>query len=47
MDDFGNLIGAAIPGVPRRNMVAFHRFHLVGMADGAADEVLRYYGLIA
>lgn len=45
MDDFGNQIGAAMPGVPRRNLVAYHRFQLTGLDCEEGDAVLRFYGL--
>lgn len=46
MDDFGSQIGAAMPGVPRRNLVAFHRFQLTGIDGEVSDRALRFYGLI-
>ncbi|SOY56791.1 hypothetical protein [Cupriavidus taiwanensis] len=45
MDDFGNQIGAAMPGVPRRNVWAFHRFHLTGIEGEVSEHALIFYGL--
>ncbi|WP_317915025.1 hypothetical protein [Cupriavidus sp. TKC] len=46
MDDFGNQIGASMPGVPRLNLVAFHRFNLSGLDGVESDRTLHFYGLI-
>lgn len=46
MDDFGNQIGTAMPGVPRRNLVAFHHFQLTGIDGEVSEHALRFYGLV-
>ncbi len=47
MDDFGNLIGAPMPGVLRGNLFAYFRFAVEGGAEEVSESALKFYGLIA